>query len=214
MNVPRFLRLPVFSNIGESLAIPPTSTSRRVMVVFGLPGTRKKSHCQLSAVGTTLHDLEIEEILDIGPDCGAPSTHGRIPVKRMGVLTAAEIGDILTESRFGFVPHPAITLAKSGIFAAFSALGTIPVIGKPFFGEVDGLKDGIQMLSPGTVLLHRESGLQPISTAAWHWYSGHRLHVHAATYAQILFAIPVETALDIPTNARLLEESNGPHGVK
>ncbi len=181
------LHLPVFSNVGESVAIAPLNFRRSALVVFGLAGTRKVSYKQLTQMGTTLRDLDVDEILDIGPNCDVPSEISGIPVRRMGVLDAAEIHAILSKSKFGFVPHPPHAFAKSGIFAAFSALGTIPVIGKPFIGEVDGLRDGVHLISSRTAESARNSGLENCSTAAWRWYSEHRLHVHAATFARLLF---------------------------
>jgi hypothetical protein len=60
------------------------------------------------------------------------------------------------------------------------------VIALPFDGEVDGLKDGVHLISPRTVDAAIASGLDRCSRAAWQWYSQHRIHAHAATYAHWL----------------------------
>jgi hypothetical protein len=105
----------------------------------------------------------------------------------MGVLPAEDLAGILSKSIFGFAQHESFALAKSGVFAGFCAFGAIPVIPKAFTGEVDGLIDGVHLISPRTAKAALSIGLERYSFAAWKWYSGHRLHQHAATYAQLLF---------------------------
>jgi hypothetical protein len=101
----------------------------------------------------------------------------------MGVLAAADLAGVLSQSMFGFVQHEPSSLAKSGVFAGLCAMGIIPVIAEAFSGEVDGLKDGFQVISPKTACAAQNGGLEQCSAAAWNWYSGHRLHIHAAAYA-------------------------------
>jgi hypothetical protein len=187
-------RLPVFSNVGEALGLPSMSPRRPAMAVFGLPGTRQSSYRRLSRLGTMLKSLGVEEILDIGPEFDAPRSLNGIQVARMGVMDAADIAVLLTKSMFGFVPHPAFCLAKSGIFAGLCAFGTIPVLPVSFAGEPDGLTDGVHLLSPRTARDASAGKLEQCSTAAWNWYMGHRLHVHAATYAQMLVQQPIAAA--------------------
>jgi hypothetical protein len=104
----------------------------------------------------------------------------------MGVLTAQEIDRQFSRSTFGFLSYPPTRLAKSGVFAGYCAHGVIPVIAQHFSGQVDGLEDGVHVLSPGTAAAARASGLEAISIAGWRWYAGHRLHDHAAIYARWL----------------------------
>ena len=197
-------RLPVFSSVGESLEIPPMRTRRPAMVVFGLPGTRRRAYDRLSSMGNLLHGLGIEEIVDAGPEFNSPSVLCGIPVRRMGVLAAADLGNLLSQSMFGFAPHPAFCLAKSGVFAGFCAFGAVPVIPESFSGEADGLRDGIHLISPRTAKAAVSGGLERCSAAAWHWYSGHRLHLHAATYSRLLVqpATEDETAMSAVAQAK------------
>jgi hypothetical protein len=199
-------RLAVFSNVGESPEIPPMRARRPAMVVFGLPGTRKKSYRCLRKVGNMMKGLGIEEMIDIGPDCDAPSDLGGIPVNRMGVLAAADLARILSQSVFGFVPHPPFCLAKSGIFAGLCAHGTIPVLAESFPREMDGLTDGVHLVSPSTAKAVLSGGLERCSAAAWNWYSGHKLHAHAATYARLLLQPLPEAGMDVCTAAKVTEE--------
>lgn len=149
-----------------------------------------------------MNGLGIEEILDIGLECNAPSSLSGIPVRRVGVLAAGDLGSLLSQSMCGFVPHPSFCLAKSGIFAGLCAHGTIPVLAESFPQEVDGLRDGVHLISPRTAKAALAAGLECCSTAAWNWYSGHRLKVHAATYARLLVQPPTEAESEICTASR------------
>jgi hypothetical protein len=178
--------LPVFSTIGESRAPAPVAERDPAIAIFGLAATRQRGYEKLSSLPGLLNDLGIKEICDIGPDFDVPAELNGIPVRRHGTLAAADLASQLSQTRFGFLSHDSFSLAKSSIFAGYCAQGTIPVIAQPFSGEVDGLKDGVHVLSQETVKTSQASGLQRCSTAAWQWYSGHRLHTHAATYARWL----------------------------
>ena len=187
--------MPVFSNVGESIEISPMSEKRAVMAVFGLVGTREKSYRRLSQLGTMLNSLGVKEILDIGPEFDAPPKVSGITVRRTGVLSAGDLGSLLSKSMFGFVPHSSFSLAKSGIFAGLCAHAAIPVVPESFSHEVDGLRDGVHLLSPRTAKAALSTGLERCSTAAWNWYSGHRLSAHAATYARLLVQPPTDEEL-------------------
>jgi hypothetical protein len=176
--------LPVFSQVGEAQQHISLADRDPVMAVFGLGGTRQKAFHELSALGTMLHQLGIQEILDIGPEFEAPGKMHGIPVRRMGVLAAEEIAGQFSRSAFGYLSYPPNCLAKSGVFAGYSAHGVIPVIAQNFRGEFDGLQDGVHVLSPQTAKAMEPAGMEPCSIAVWRWYSGHRLHHHAARYAQ------------------------------
>jgi GT2 family glycosyltransferase len=184
--------LPVFSNVGESMENPSMSARRPAMVVFGLPATRRRAYGRLSSLGGLLRSLGIEEIVDAGPEFDSPSKLCGIPVRRMGVMAAADLAGILSQSLFGFVWHNSFGLANSGVFAGLCAFGAIPVIAEPFAGEVDGLRDGVHLISPRTAGAVMAGALQSCSAAAWQWYSGHRLHLHAATYSRLLMRTPNE----------------------
>jgi len=180
--------IPVFSQVGEALEHVPFADRDPVMVVFGLGGTRQRVYRELDKFGDTLRQLGVEEILDIGPECGAPDGVGGRAVKRVGVLAAAEIDRQFARTAFGYLAYPPNCLAKSGVFAAYSAHGVIPVIAQHFRGEFDGLKDGVHVLTPETAKDIAPRGLEESSIATWRWYAGHRLRDHAAIYDQWLDA--------------------------
>jgi len=178
--------LPVFSTVGEALARNPMGGRRRDMVVFGLPARRRRAYEELHSLSGLMTSLGITEIVDIGTGSEAPEMVHGIGVKRRGELDPSEVAREVSRAMFGFISYPANCLGKSSIFAAYCAHGTVPVIARPFSGVIDGLRDGVHLLSPETARKALESGLDACSLAAWQWYSGHRVHVHAETYASWL----------------------------
>jgi hypothetical protein len=175
--------LPMFSNVGESPEMPTLRGRRPALVVFGLTDTRRKAYVRLSSLGQLLHTLGVKEIVDVGPELAVLAELDGIPIRRKGVLAAPDLAEVLSHSMFGFVQHEPSSLAKSGVFAGLCALGVIPVVAEPFSGKVDGLTDGVQVVSPKTATAAKSGGLDQCSAAAWDWYSGHRLHIHASEYA-------------------------------
>jgi hypothetical protein len=178
--------MPVFSQVGEAQQLVPLADRDPMMAVFGLGGTRQNAYRELSTLGAMLRQLGIQEILDIGPEFEPPGEVDGIPVRRMGVLAATEIARQFSRSTFGFLSYPRMPLAKSGVFAGYCAHGVVPVIARHFPGQVDGLEDGVHVLSPRTATAAQASGLEACSIASWRWYSGHRLHDHATIYARWL----------------------------
>ena len=176
--------MPVFSHVGEAEQRIPVADRDPVMAVFGLAGTRQNAYRELSTLGIMLHQLGIQEILDIGPEFEAPGELHGIPVRPMGVLAATEIARQFSRSTFGFLSYPHMPLAKSGVFAGYCAHGVIPVIARNFPEQADGLEDGAQVLSPRTFKAAQASGLDACSIAAWRWYLRHRLRDHATVYAR------------------------------
>ncbi len=175
--------LPVFSNVGEARDLTPVAQRKPAMAVFGLAATRQNAYKKLASLAGMLHDLGIEKILDIGPESAAPAELNGIPVGHAGVLAAKDLACQLSQTMLGFLPHDPLSLAKSGILAGYCAQGTIPVLASAFPGEIDGLEDGVNILSPRTAKTARESGLERCSSAAWRWYSEHNLRTHASRYA-------------------------------
>jgi hypothetical protein len=176
-------RMPVFSPAGETDAPVPFAERNPVMVMFGLRGTRERGYRQLVGTGNRVRTLGIQEILDVGPDCDHPPSVNGIRVKRVGMLAAEELSALFSQAQFGFVPHDWFCLAKSSVFAGYCAQGTIPVLAEAFAGEADGLRDGVHMVTLQTAAME-SSARQTCSRAAWNWYMGHRLHVHAERYAK------------------------------
>lgn len=184
------LRLPVFSAVGEASTPVPFAAREESLAVFGLPGTRQRAYRVLAALPQLLHGLGIRKIVDIGAECGAPRSLADVPVEKRGVLDALELPDALSRIRFGFITNTADRMAKSSTFASYCAQGTIPVIIEPFSGEIDGLRDGVQVISPRTLDAVGKNGYQACSTAAWQWQANNGVHVHAAHYRDWMLGAP------------------------
>ena len=178
--------LPVFSAVGETRERVLMAGRERVMAVFGLAATRQRAYKALLEQARLLSDLGIQEILDIGQEFNVPCKLHGIPVRRMGELAAGDLSGLFSRTMFGFVQYASFELAKSSVFASFCSQGTIPVLATPFSELVDGLKDGVHLISPQTAADVLSSGLERCSAEAWRWYSAHGIHVHAATYAKWL----------------------------
>lgn len=189
--------LPVFSNIGEPEHIPPLLERPRRLVVFGGRGPRSRVYQRSRlALERTCRELEISEIVDIGPSLGfeVEPVEG-IPIISMGVKNAQEISDLLSNSLVGFFDYPTEYLAKSTIFAAYCAHKVIP-IGVFYEGlNVDNLEAGKHYW-----LGDRHQGSmnllvgQLIADNAYAWYQTHNLSVQARAFSTCLMAkqsIPV-----------------------
>jgi hypothetical protein len=174
--------MPVFSTVGEAQVPEPFAARQPAIAVFGLPGSRQAAYKKLTGLAAILEQLGIKEILDIGPTSDTPPNVNGIAVSRQGELSAADLARMLSSCRFGFTAHPPFCAAKSSIFAGYCAQGVIPVLAESFRGEVDGLTDGIQVVSPSTVESARVSGWENCSRSAWNWYLAHSLRVHAEQY--------------------------------
>lgn len=178
--------LPVLATIGEANKRTPVAERAPAMVIFGLPGTRRRAFKELAKLAGVLNDLGVKEIVDIGAGAGFPDRLHGISVRHKGELGTRELEKELSRATFGYLSYPANCLAKSSILAAYCAHGTIPVIAKPFVHEFDGLRDGEQVLSRRTAHDATSSGLESCSISAWEWYAGHRIGAHAEIYARWL----------------------------
>ncbi len=178
--------MPVFSTAGEAQSPAPVAGREPSVVVFGLPASRQRAYNQLASQADILNELGVKTIVDIGAESTVPAELNGLPVRSTGRLAIPELADELSRAMFGFLPLAAAYLAKSSIFAAYCAQGTIPVTTSPFDGDVDGLIDGVHLISPKTAIAAKASGLDRCSRAAWQWYSQHRIRAHAALYARWL----------------------------
>lgn len=181
----RLHQMPVFSTIGESLAYP-AAAREPALVILGLPGTRARAYAHLKAHPGLVSLLGIDRVLDVGPEFDAPRQMDGIQVERQGVVPASELAALLRRVRFGFAGLPPNALAKSSVFANYCANGTIAVTTTAFAGELDGLMDGRELLSPGSLNRAASNGWDAMSKAGWSWYQGHRASVHAALYSDWL----------------------------
>ncbi|WP_420238872.1 hypothetical protein ACOBR2_04550 [Telmatobacter bradus] len=175
---------PVFSTIGETATPLPFAQRSQSLIVFGLSGSRQKAYRHLLQMEQTLHHLQIKKILDIGPGFVPPENLHGIPVHRLGQIPSQQVAEHIAHARFGFVPHEPRCIAKSSIFAAYCAYGTIPLLMEPFSTRIDQLQDGLNVISMKSASLMDTAAVIRCGQKAFEWYSGHNLYSQAAFYAQ------------------------------
>jgi hypothetical protein len=116
------------STVGEPEA--PAGFERRDarLVVFGSSGVRRRAWgVHREDLATAARALDVEEIVDVGAEAGAPPSLGGRRVVRRGVTPAGEVSELLGRSRGGFLAYPPDYLGKSTVFAAYAAHGVVPV---------------------------------------------------------------------------------------
>lgn len=174
---------PVFSTVGEPETPPPLAARSPRMVVFGGRGARARAYGELRpALAAACGTLGLREIVDVGPPLDSPVDDAAgIPVRRLGVLPAAEAGALLLESRAGFVAYPSFFLPKSTIFAAYCAQGLLPVCAWPRPVRDSEVREGTHYWQPG-----RDGDPQTIASAARAWYEGHSLRRQTVLFHRLL----------------------------
>jgi hypothetical protein len=183
--------LAVPSNVGEPLEPGELVTRAKSMVVFGQPGSRKRSYAtQMAALQRACERLGISEVHDVGESFdGIPERVGSVPVSRHGALGARDLSLLLADCVAGFVAYPRAFLAKSGVFAAYCAHRLMPVLPtvdrRP---DADGIVGGVHYLSVDGKRGGEATAenAQAIADAAWNWYQGHSLKSHARAFAREL----------------------------
>lgn len=183
--------LPVFSSIGEpsQAHLAPLASRRRRMVVFGTRGRRAEVYRRSAeALNRICRELEIEEIWDIGRELEVDITRViDLPVIFCGDTPASEVSEILLNSIAGVIDYPADMLAKSTIFAAYSAHRVLPLVaGYGSTGAADGLLAGTHYQLVNDLDELNSSSAQRIADAAFDWYQTHTLAVHAERLVSLL----------------------------
>ncbi|MBK9785789.1 MAG: hypothetical protein IPP59_17265 [Betaproteobacteria bacterium] len=87
----------------------------------------------------------------------------------------------MSKAQYGIVAYPLDYVAKSGVFAAYCAHGTCPILLSDDYLPSDQLIPRKNFI-PGFSSL-KESGIDTASIgfSAWNWYQPHRIAVHANT---------------------------------
>jgi hypothetical protein len=178
--------LPVFSNIGEPEQRPcPLNERQCQLVIFGGASNRARVYKNsLAVLERVCRALDVERIIDVGPPTGLGG--GRIngiPLVQMGRKSAAEVSALLSDSIAGFFDYHTAYLAKSTIFAAYSAHRLIPISAGCDGAQVDGLEAGRHYWTADSdrAILNLTAG-QEIADNAYDWYQSHRLSEHVKRF--------------------------------
>ena len=182
--------LPVFSNVGEPEQIPlPLKDRKRRLIVFGSDTNRLRVYKEsLSALELICRALAIVEIFDVGPPMGLSiSNINSTPVIQTGQRSAVEITALLSDAVAGFFNYNPAFLAKSGIFAAYSAHRLIPITAQCNGSRADDLELGKHYWAANS---HDEilsqADWQEIADNAYAWYQTHKLSKHVKTFASLV----------------------------
>src|SRR5262249_9681353 len=121
------------------------------------------------------------KIFDIGPRSSPiPASLAGVPVISMGALPLLGVSEVLQRARFGLLAYPFDVLGKSGVFAAYAAHGTIPIVFPERRGSFDGLEAGVHFLDALNPEMHmKDQKLALIQTQLGSWYASHSLQVQA-----------------------------------
>jgi hypothetical protein len=177
--------LPVPSTVGEPMAVKPAVARRATLVVWGGAAAKRVVYGRhWPLVQAACAALGVTAIDDIGASL-ARYPRSAIDIQPHGLLPPSEVSSILGRSRFGVVAYPQAFLAKSSLFAALAAHGTVPVVvGEPCREPADGLVPGRHFMwlqAAGAM-----EGLDAVAGAARDWYRGHAMARHAAAVRVLL----------------------------
>ena len=177
--------LPVFSNVGEPAQVAALSDRPAQAAVFGGRGQRELVYEALARhapqTDKLLTELNIDRLLDVGPEMPAPSRIANRPVEALGVLSAEQVSETLAACRLGLFDYPASRLTKSGILAAYLAHGVLAfnTRGASLGDTGDGGAPVMGFASVGAI-----AGSASARAGAGHdWYRTHNV----ATVARRLF---------------------------
>jgi hypothetical protein len=181
--------MPVFSNVGEPGCGRPPCARPATAVIFGLSGVEDRLFgVYRSELARVVRIMGIKKIVDIGPRVGSPpASLADVPVVVKGALPPLAISELLQDARFGFVAYPFHVIGKSGVFAAYAAHGTIPVVFPDRRGHFDGLEAGRHFIDgPRIAAAIEASALGLIQLELFSWYASHSLQVQACALQRVI----------------------------
>jgi len=176
--------IPVFSNFGEPVALPPVPERAPHLILFtsNLAG-RNPSPDFWQTLQNAVSSHRVTKVTVIGRPLTAPPTL-TVPIEQTGFLDYALISTLLCQARYGFAYHAPLLFGKSTIFAAFAAHGVIPIVPSPPVSLPEDLQNGEHYLSSTDNPLQRD--LQKIQNKLIAWYQPHNLKATAKAYIESL----------------------------
>ena len=178
---------PVFSNVGEASQLPGFERRHPHLVVFGGVATRSRAYAwNIERMEHALKELQISQIVDIGPPCSTPPKMS-IPIVFRGCLPANKVSAEMSISRFGYFNCPIDCLSKSGVFAAYAAHGLVPLCSqrnaKPNF---EGLESGVHLLNLENALARELPQVETVAGNVRTWYATHSLERQTARLCALM----------------------------
>lgn len=179
--------LPVFSTIGEPDSLSKIRTPK--IIVFGSEGLRQATY---RAAGDRLFawaERDSLEIHDIGTPLTDTGLTATLPAKNViqhGRLNDLEVGGLMRDALFGLLAYPVNVIAKSSVFAAYSAHGLCTLLISDDYMDTDGLVPGVHYLQGFNTIKDVKRASAEIGQNAWSWYQSHSQSVHARTLVELI----------------------------
>jgi len=174
--------LPVFSNVGEPQVLDNERDSS--IVVFGTGPIRAQSYAFCDGEifrFAKRHQLRIHDIGKPIEDATMANSLSEAGVIQHGMLSSEAVSQTLSTARFGAVCYAPEHVGKSGIFAAYSAHGTCPILLWDKVAAHEGMQPNVHYAAGfGALEGHRSLDPWLIGRAARHWYEPHRIAAHSA----------------------------------
>jgi hypothetical protein len=169
------------STVGEPARVGEYSERASRLVVFGSAAVRGRAWSDhREDLARVVESLGLAEVVDVGREAGAPEALAGRRVTRLGIAAPAEVSELLTSSRAGFVAYPPDYLAKSTVYAAYAAHGVLPVCAWR----------GWQARSPRSgeawVVPHRIEAPAEVAKRAFERYSDRRVAKHVEAWSRLL----------------------------
>jgi len=183
--------LPVYSNVGEPAARPAVRGDK--IVVFGGPSIRAQVYQRLDAGFWRWAMEEGLAVHDIGPPICSHDYDRLRESQRIhahGSLPAEQVSQRLAEARYGLLCYPPQVVAKSGVFAAYSAHGVCTLLFADDYQAHDGLVPDHHYAAGYAGVRDTRVDATRAGTAAFEWYQPHRVDAHAQAFRDLMRASP------------------------
>lgn len=168
--------LEVFSNVGEADTLRPLADRSPHAVVFGGAARRTQVYRALQTAGegivTAFRDCGVMRIVDIGPWIDAPPDVAGCPIQVCGPLPAADVSDLLSDARLGFVNYRRDKITKSGIAAAYFAHGLLVLNTGDKGRYTTNIQEGVHLVDLWR-LRHGPCDAPAVAAAGWKRYRPH-----------------------------------------
>ena len=136
------------STIGEPSELSRFEARDAAAIVFGSLGTRQRVYNVLGSGESMFSSLGVTEILDVG--FGDPEfERTEAPIRRLGLLEAREVSELMLRVRYGLIEYPVYQMAKSSVVAAYFAHGNTVINVSRNVRSSDGLIAGQHFLLTG-----------------------------------------------------------------
>jgi len=173
--------LPVFSNVGEPTSIGTERQAR--LVVFGSSSVRVKVYEWADGEVFRCAKRNGLEIHDIGPPFQDSSLSQRLAqegVVAHGKLSAEMVSLALSGASYGALVYPADCASKSGVFAAYCAHGTCPILLADKYDTCDGLRADVHYAAGFGAVDAPAIDAHAVGREARKWYDPHCVDAHVA----------------------------------